>query len=109
MAPRIQAAGKRLNRKQGRVIERHENVSYTEANQERVKQNKVYYRRRQAIVEHPFGTVKRQWGYTYTLLKGKAKVGGEFNLICLAYNMRRGVSILGVKYLVTQLKARKRA
>ena len=34
------------------------------------------YRRRQAMVEHPFGTVKRHWGYNYTLLKGKEKVDG---------------------------------
>ena len=102
-------AGTRLNRKQGRVIERYEYADYTEANQQRVKQNKNYYRRRQAIVEHPFGTIKRQWGYTYTLLKGKEKVGGEFDLICLSYNIRRSVSLLGVKYLIASLKSQKRA
>jgi len=102
-----ECAGKRLNRKQSRVIERHEYADYTEANQERVKQNKDYYRRRQAIVEHPFGTIKRQWGYTYTLLKGKEKVGGEFDLICLSYNIRRSVSILGIKELIRALKALK--
>lgn len=100
-------AGKRLDRKQGRVIERHEFADYTEANQKRVKQNKDYYRRRQAIVEHPFGTIKRQWGYGYTLLKGKEKVGGEFDLICLSYNIRRSVSILGVKELIRALHALK--
>jgi transposase len=89
-----ECAGKRLNRKQGRVIERYEFEDYTEDNLQRVKENKEYYRRRQAIVEHPFGTIKRQWGYTYTLLKGKEKVGGEFDLICLSYNIRRSVSIL---------------
>jgi len=97
--------GKRLNQKQGRVIERYEFAEYKEANEERVKNNKDYYRRRQAIVEHPFGTIKRQWGYTYTLLKGKEKVQAEFDLICLAYNMRRSVSILGVKELIKRLKA----
>lgn len=101
----VKCAGKRLNQKKGRVIERYEFAEYREDNQERVKNNKDYYRRRQAIVEHPFGTIKRQWGYTYTLLKGKEKVGAEFDLICLAYNMRRSVSILGVKELIKQLKA----
>jgi transposase len=100
-------AGKRLNRNQGRVIERYEFADYTEANQQRIKENKAYYRRRKAIVEHPFGTIKRQWGYTYTLLKGKEKVGGEFDLICLIYNIRRSVSILGVKELIRTLKALK--
>ncbi len=33
-----------------------------------------YYKRRQAICEHPFGSIKRHWGYTHTLLKGLQKV-----------------------------------
>ena len=99
-----QCAGSRLKRKQGRVIERHEFADYTEANQQRVKENKSYYRQRQAIVEHPFGTIKRQWGYSYTLLKGKEKVGGEIDLICLSYNIRRSVSILGVQELLKALE-----
>ena len=98
-------AGTRLNRKQGRVIERYLTADYSEANQQRIKDNKDYYRRRQSIVEHPFGTIKRQWGYSYTLVKGLEKVGGEFDLICLCYNMRRSVSILGVKALIERLKA----
>jgi hypothetical protein len=72
-------------------------------------QNKNYYRRRQAIVEHPFGTIKRQWGYTYTLLRGQKKVAGEFDLICLSYNIRRSVSLLGVKDLISKLGTEKRA
>lgn len=98
-----QCAGARLKRQQGRVIERHEFSDYTEANRQRIKENKSYYRQRQAIVEHPFGTIKRQWGYDYTLLKGKEKVSGEMDLICLAYNMRRSVSILDVKTLLKAL------
>jgi len=98
-------AAKRLNRKQGRLIERYLTADYTEANQLRIKENKDYYRQRQSIVEHPFGTIKRQWGYSYTLLKGLEKVGAEFDIICLCYNMRRSVSILGVKELIKRLKA----
>ncbi len=36
-------------------------------------------------MEHPFGTLKRGWGYSYTLLKGKEKVSGEFALIFTSY------------------------
>ncbi|MGK0317740.1 MAG: hypothetical protein ACI86M_003986, partial [Saprospiraceae bacterium] len=32
-------------------------------------------------------------------------VGGEFDIICLCYNIRRSVSILGVKELIERLKA----
>ncbi len=103
-------ADKRLRRKQGRVIERYLTADYTEANQQRIKENKDYYRQRQSIVEHPFGTIKRQWGYSYTLLKGGLeKVGGEFDIICLCYNMRRSVSILGVKQLLKAIMALKSA
>jgi len=41
------------------------------------------------------------------LLKGKEKVGGEFDLICLSYNIRRSVSILCIKELISGLKALK--
>ncbi len=65
------------------------------ANRLRVLNNRSKYKRRQAIVEHPFGTIKRSWGFYYTLLKGKEKVSGEYSLVFLAYNLRRAVSILG--------------
>jgi transposase len=91
--------------KKGRSIERSQYEQAVEANRTRVEQNKDLYRRRQAIVEHPFGTVKRAWGYTYTLLKRIRKVSGEFSLIYTAYNMRRSVSILGFKGLMDALKS----
>ena len=55
-------------------------------------------------MEHPFGTIKRSWGFYYTLLKGKEKVNGEYSLVFLVYNMRRAVSILGVPDLIERLK-----
>ncbi len=94
-----------LRQRQGKAIERSEYEDYLIANAERVKAEKEKYRRRQAIVEHPFGTIKRAWGYTYTLLKGKEKVSGEFALIFTCYNLRRGLSILGVKGLLKWLKS----
>lgn len=90
-----------------RHIDRNEFDHAIERNARFVASNKELYRRRQAIVEHPFGTIKRSWGYTYTLLKGKEKVGGEFALIATCYNLRRLVSILGTKDLVKALKSSK--
>jgi len=43
-------------------------------NDNQVNERKSEYRRRQATVEHPFGTIKRQWGYTHTHLEGLNKV-----------------------------------
>jgi hypothetical protein len=88
----------------GRAIERSEYEDYVVANAERVKANKEKYRRRQTIVEHPFGTIKRAWGYTYTLMKGKEKVNGEFALVFASYNLKRVLSILGVKEVINRLK-----
>lgn len=88
----------------GRHIERSVDEWATEANRRRVLNDRPKYKRRQAIVEHPFGTIKRSWGYYYTLLKGKEKVEGEYSLVFLVYNMRRAVSILGVKGLLERVK-----
>jgi hypothetical protein len=88
----------------GRYIERTEYDEHIEANRQRVQTNKEYYRQRQQIVEHPFGTIKRSWGYTYTLLKTKPKVSGEFALIFTCYNLKRVINIIGVKEMVRRLK-----
>lgn len=88
-----------LNSK-GRYIERNEYEDYIEENIERVKINKDLYGKRQEIIEHPFGTIKRQWGYDHTLLKTIPKVSGEFAIIFTVYNLRRAITILGVKKLL---------
>lgn len=89
----------------GRHIERSLDEAATEANRLRVLNSRDKYKRRQAIVEHHFGTIKRSWGFYYTLLKGKEKVSGEYSLVFLAYNMRRAASILGIKGLLQRVKA----
>jgi hypothetical protein len=69
------------------------------------KNNKELYRKRQEINEHIFGTIKRQWGYNHTNLRGLAKVNGEMALIMTVYNMRRSINILGMEKLLAKLKA----
>jgi transposase len=78
-----------------RIIHRSEYQDAVDRNNKNIRQNPDYYKRRQSICEHPFGTIKRQWGYTYTLMKGLKKVNGEMNLIMLVYNIKRTLSILG--------------
>jgi len=102
---KLLCAGKaNLNNSKGRTIERSEYEDYIKANKDRVNRNKDYYRRRQAIVEHPFGTIKRNWGFDYTLLKTKEKVTAEFALIFLSYNLRRAMSVLGALEIIRRLK-----
>jgi transposase len=86
--------------KKGRVIERNENIEDTQRNKQAIENNNELYRRRQEIVEHPFGTIKRQWGFDYTLMKGKQKVDGEVGLIFISYLFRRLITILGINGLM---------
>ena len=60
---------------------------------ERTKSNKALYRKRQQIVEHPFGTIKAIWGFKQFLCRGKEKVTAETALAYLAYNLRRAVNL----------------
>lgn len=74
----------------GRVIERSEYTQVIEQNKKRIEQNPELYRKRQAIVEHPYGIIKRQWGFYYILTKkGINRASADVGLIFSAYNLRR--------------------
>lgn len=88
----------------GRAIDRSEFANSMEQNNARVMANPNYYRQRQQLAEHPFGTLKRQRGFTFTLMKGKEKVLGEVGLEFMGYNLTRCASILGLIYLCKALK-----
>ena len=49
---------------------------------------KAIYARRKAIVEPVHGQIKAAMGFRQFLLRGLAKVRGEFNLVALSYNLR---------------------
>ena len=52
-------------------------------------EGKAAYSRRKVIVEPVFGWVKRVVGFRQFSLRGLANVTGEWNLVCLATNLRR--------------------
>jgi len=87
-----------------RIIQRSEYQDAVDINDNNIKQNPQYYKRRQAICEHPFGSIKRHWGYTHTLLKGLQKVNGEMNLIMFCYNFMRTKNILGFEKMLQTIK-----
>jgi transposase/IS5 family transposase len=87
-----------------RIIHRSEYQDAVDINDNNIKQNPQYYKRRQAICEHPFGTLKRHWGYTHTLLKGLQKVNGEMNLIMFCYNFMRTQNILGYEKMLKAIE-----
>ena len=74
----------------GKIIQRSEFAQYIEANAKRIKESGDTYKKRQALVEHPFGTIKRQWGFDHIMTKKRiASASADFGLIALAYNLRR--------------------
>lgn len=90
--------------KNGRFIERSIYQEALEQNKKRVQENPEYYRLRQQITEHQFGTLKRQWGFTHTLMRGKQNVLSEVNLIMICYNLSRLMAILDPNELRNRLK-----
>jgi len=88
----------------GRYIDRSEYADAVEENAERVNQNPDYYRKRQQITEHMFGTLKRQRGFTFTIMRGKENVLGEVGLMFIGYNLSRCISILGAEKLIKALR-----
>lgn len=91
--------------KYGKAIQRSEYQEYINRNKERIEQNKDYYRRRQAIVEHPYGTIKRQWGFSYIITKKYInRAQADVGLMFTAYNLRRIINIIGFNSLQEYLK-----
>ena len=73
----------------GRLISRNLNQEFLDNVDKRTKANKELYMQRQMLVEHPFGTIKRVWGYSYFLTRGIKSVATENKLHFLAYNLRK--------------------
>jgi len=91
--------------KYGKAIQRSEYQEYIDKNKDRIEQNPDYYRQRQAIVEHPYGTIKRQWGFSYILTKkGKKRASSDVGLMFTAYNIRRLINIVGKNELKKYLE-----
>src|SRR6266699_39501 len=65
-------------------------------------------RRRSAIVEHPFGTLKCRAGYQHFLVRGFDKVRGEWSLMALCYNFTRMLNILGFDRFVAFMSEKAR-
>ncbi len=84
----------------GKIIQRSGYTRQLEANKERVKANKGLYKKRQQIVEHPFGTIKRQWGFSYVMTKKSIqRANADIGFMMVAYNLRRLINIIGVDIL----------
>jgi hypothetical protein len=81
--------------KAGRLIERSEYQGYVDQNKRNIEQNPTAYKKRQAIIEHTYGTIKRQWGFSYISTKrGLKRASADVGLMFTALNLRRLLNIL---------------
>ena len=94
--------------KNGKAIHKTANDKYLEEAKVQQIENMDLYHTRQMIVEHVFGTVKRDLGFTYFLLRGNEKVKGESFMHFLIYNIKRVCKIKGIKEVIEAIKALKR-
>jgi transposase len=124
--PRIDASGKRRRRYRSRrqacatcplrakclsakgtrrEIERWEHEDVLERHRARMADSAAMLRRRRALAEHPFGTLKCRAGYRHFLVRGFEKVRGELGLMVLCYNFTRLLNIIGLEKLIAWLAA----
>lgn len=82
--------------KKGRTISRHPYEKELKAMREKLDspQGKKIYAKRKKVVEPVFGNIKHVIGFTSFLLRGLVKVKGEFNLVSMAYNLKKIASYL---------------
>jgi len=59
------------------------------------KEGKAIYAQRKSTIEPIFGIIKQVMGFRQFLLRGFEKVQGEWNLVCLAYNLKRLHTLMG--------------
>ena len=89
----------------GRLIERSQYAHLIYQNKVRIENNYEVYRRRQAIVEHPYGVIKRQWDFYYIMTKKTIKhASADVGLIFSAYNLRRIFNLIDQNLLKQYLK-----
>jgi transposase len=81
--------------KNGRLIERSEYQPYVEQNKRNVQSDPATYKKRQAIIEHTYGIIKRQWGFYFvSTKKGIKRASADVGLMFTAFNLRRLINII---------------
>jgi transposase len=84
----------------GRILQRNEHAHLNEQNKARILENPKLYKQRQAIVEHPFGTMKRQWGFDHIMTKKFIHhAAADVGLVFVAYNLKRLMALVSPEEL----------
>ena len=82
-------------RESRRRVQRWEHADVIDRHRQKMRASAQLMRGRGALVEHPFGTIKRWAGMDHFLMRGLVKCRGEFSLMTLSYNFKRVVNELG--------------
>lgn len=88
-----------------REISRKANQTEVDLLDKRFLKCKGKYKKRQEIVEHPFGTIKWVWGFDRYYTRGIQSADAENALLFTAYNLRRAINILGIDKLIEKMDA----
>lgn len=86
-----------------RWVSRHFEEDVLNEVADRTDANPLMMRRRKAMVEHPFGTLKRRMDGGRFLVRGLQKVKAEMALAVTAYNLTRAINVLGARQLCQAL------
>lgn len=55
----------------------------------RTATGKALYAKRKSTIEPTFGVIKQVQGFRQFLLRGFEAVNGEWNLVCIAFNLKK--------------------
>lgn len=72
-----------------KIKEEYDEIAYENLKKLLTEEGKNEYKKRMHIAEPPFGDMKFNLGYRHFLLRGIDKVRGEFNLMCIAHNIKK--------------------
>ncbi|HIH87666.1 TPA: hypothetical protein HA344_00465 [Candidatus Bathyarchaeota archaeon] len=84
----------------GRVLYRWGEEGLLVEMEERLRAEPWVLDARKGTVEHVFGSVKRAFNQRYLLLRGLGRVAGEVGFSMLVYDLRRVLSMVGVRGLM---------
>src|SRR5262249_1482961 len=71
--------------------------------EQRVRSRPEVRKRRTQLVAHPCGTMQRWWDAGSCFMRGLEKVQAELSVTVWAYNLRRGLKIIGRPRLLAAL------
>jgi hypothetical protein len=92
-----------------RTVHRWEPEAVLERHRVRMQDAKAQWRRRSALAEHPFGTLKCRAGYRHFRVRGLNTVRGEWSLMALCDNFSRVRTLGGLKELIAYFVKRAEA